>query len=432
MWEVIAIMAVQIGTSIINMKYNQKTTAKLKQLQQDFKRESKQRALHRDWEKFRRLCDFQAQLETESHEERLKRIDEDFIDSLDRWAHADAVQSHYPLKISPYIIKKSVIPTGITEIGNTRNEIFCILTGSNDNVFNQDVLPELDQKMCNIISTYWNQQSTHTMCYYENVWNENVTYCNEHIENLKSIIKTPTISITPYFEKRESNNGQPYYELVILVNMWGVGNDNSVLSRIESGYKIEGDNLPIKYSLEQKKGMLNSIFQYAICSLAYNIDVYYWTNYYQPPIFPSLVSREIIKLEEKEIPKLCDAYIQLYESLALGVLSENNQSMALVKDVADINLFSYPERSLNFLSSVSDLSKYGVDVDRLITKSILSIYEARTDERVVNLRNVDVRDLDNEDMKLVSNMIKIAQNVNETDAEIHLIDIISRKIRTWN
>ena len=236
-----------------------------------------------------------------------------------------------------------------------------------------------------------------------------------------------------YFSIRQSNNGQPYYELVILVNMWGVGNDNSVLSRIESGYKIEGDNLPIKYSLEQKKGILNSIFQYAICSLAYNIDVYYWTNYYQPPIFPSLVSRKIIKLEDKEIPKLCDAYTQLYESLALGVLSENNQSMALVKDVADINLFSYPERSLNFLSSVSDLSKYGVDVDRLITKSMLSIYEARTDKKVASLQHVDVRYLDKEDMKIVSNMIKIAKNVNEKDASFQLlIDIIRRKILAWD
>lgn len=431
MWGIIITIGTQIATSVINQRYNNKYTEKLKQMQRDFRDNNLKHALSRDWDRFRSLCNFQVNLETISHKERLDRIDQDFIDSLDRWAHSDVISSHYPLRISPYIINKSVIPISTAEIGKIRNNIFCILTGSNDKVFNQEVLPELDEKLCNVISTYWSQKSTHTMCYFSSVWNENIIYCNEHIENLKSVIHTPTVTITPYFEKHENRDGNSSYELVIIINMWGVGAEESVSYRVKSGYIINCSKLPIKYSQTEKSSMLNAIFQCAICSLAYNIDMYYWTHYYQAPIFPSLVSQGLIIIDEKEKPKLCDAYTQFYRSLALGLLSEDNNSKVLVKDVAKINLFNFPERSINFLNSVSELSKSGIDVDRLIIESLLSIYEARTCERVVNLQHIEVRNLDDEDMRIVSEMLKIAHNYDRKDIQGSLVGIIDRKIRTW-
>ena len=155
MWGTIITIGIQIATSVINQRYNNKNTEKLKQMQRDFRENNLKHALSRDWDRFRSLCNFQVNIETISHKERLDRIDQDFVDSLDRWAHADAISSHYPLRISPYIINKSVIPVNTKEIGKMRSDIFCILTGSNDKIFNQEVLPNIDNNLCDIISTYF-------------------------------------------------------------------------------------------------------------------------------------------------------------------------------------------------------------------------------------------------------------------------------------
>lgn len=438
MWGTIITIGIQIATSVINQRYNNKNTEKLKQMQRDFRENNLKHALRRDWDRFRSLCNFQVNLETISHKERLDRIDQDFIDSLDRWAHADAISSHYPLRISPYIINKSVIPVNTKEIGKMRSDIFCILTGSNDKIFNQEVLPNIDNNLCDIISTYWNQNSTHTMCYFSNVWNENFVYCKEHIDNLKSIIKTPTITITPYFEKHEKHDGSPYYELVVIINMWGVSSDNCVSYRIKTSYAMNCSKLPIRYSLEEKISMSNAIFQSAICSLAYNIDVYYWTHYYQAPIFPTIVSKGLIKYNDDDILSIYNAYTELYRTFVLGSLENKNdinqESKTLIKDIVEINQFNFPKRCISFLDSITEIPAIipTQNSNSLIFDSIQSIYKAKTDLDIESFSNIDVKLLDKKDMDLVKDLITISKKYNNVILTKELIDIIKRKILVWD
>lgn len=419
-------MGLQVGSSIMNMKYSKENTAKIKDMQQSFKRESQERSLRRDFEKFVRSCALQLQIEETGHKEHLRNIDQDFMSAIERRAYSDAInRKNYPLNISPYIIKKSVIPICGTQIYDSRKEVFCILTGSNDAAFNKEILPVLDDMLCELISQYWNQSSLHTMCYYPNTWKENIAYTDECIANLKTILTTPTIAITPFFENHEDR-----YELYLKIHMWGIGDENGVATQLKTEFAI--DKLPKKYETKQINDIVQNILPHAVCAMAQNIDVYYWTNYYQSPIFPSLVSKGAIVLDEKILSELGDSYSKLYKSIALGRLSEYYPEKALAKDVANINLFNFPERAIGFLSSILDLSKNGVGVEELIRDTMMSLYEVRTDNKADTINHIDVRFLDNEDFKLIAKLISMAKKVDCKDVQVDLIDTVNRKIRTWN
>ena len=140
-------MALQAGVSIYNQCYSRKNLEAINRRKQEFKASSQTDSLKRDYEKFKRSCELQLQIEEDGHVERLNKIDQELIGSFSKIAHTESLKSHYPLKISPYIISKSVIPICGTQIGHSRQEVFCILTNSNDSVFNQKILPTLDEML---------------------------------------------------------------------------------------------------------------------------------------------------------------------------------------------------------------------------------------------------------------------------------------------
>lgn len=417
-------MGLQVGSSIVNMKYSKETTAKIKEMQQNFKQESQERNLRRDYERFVRSCAFQLQIEEAGHKDRLGNIDQEFMNAIERKAYSDAIsRQNYPLNISPYIIKKSVIPICGTQIDDSRKEVFCILTGSNDANFNKEVLPVLDDMLCELISQYWNQSSMHTICYYPNTWNVNFTYTDDYIANLKVILTTPTIAITPFFEKHEGRD-----ELILKLRMWGIGNNEGVASQIKTGFVI--DKIPTKsYETTQIKDVVKQVLPYIVCAVAQNIDAYYWTNYYQPPIFPSLSSKLDLGMDNEDLLKLGESYSELYKSLALGKLSGGYQENALVKDVAEVNMFNFPQRSLSFLRSVVDFSKGKSDSSsELIQETALSIYEAKTDDSVKTLTEIDANRLLTDDFDTIIELIRIAKDCNASSQIKELTDIIRRKI----
>lgn len=416
-------MGAQWASSNLTAKYSKENTAKIKNMQQSFKRESQERSSRRDYEKFRRSCAFQLEIEEISHKERLGNIDQDFMSAIERRAYSDAIsRRNYPLNISPYVIKKSVIPICGTQIYDSRKEVFCILTGSNDAAFNKEILPVLDDMLCELISQYWNQSSMHTMCYYPNTWNEKFTYTDECIANLKEILTTPTITVTPFFEEHEGRN-----ELYLKIHMWGVGDGNGVASQIETDFFL--DKLPKKYETKQINDIVQNILPHAVCAMAQNIDVYYWTNYYQPPIFPSLLPKLKIRLDNEDLQSISESYCELYKSLALGLLSTDNQSLPLVKEIAEVNLFNFPQRSLNFLRSVVDFSKGESDSSsELIQETALSIYEAKTDDSVKTLTEIDANRLLTDDFDTIIELIRIAKDCNASSQIKELTDIIRRKI----
>lgn len=419
-------MGLQIGVSIYNQKYNRENLAEINKWKQDFKASTQNNSLARDYEKFRRSCDLQLKIEEESHVERLRIIDEKFINSFAQTAHEESLQSHYPLRISPYIISKSVIPICGTQINHSRQEVFCILTNSNDVTFNKQVLPDLDDLICYAISSFWNQRSLHTICYYPNVWKEQSVFCNEDINNIKSLIVTPTITITPFFEKNKDESS-----LIIKLNLWGIGND---LER-EIGTSIIFKTNPKNYSNSEKETIISQLFPLILCAMGQVIDMYYWANYYQPPILPSLIERGHIPCDNETINEFGTVYAELYEDLALGI-NMGNYPVALkdqvfLNNIADCNQCNFPQRSIGFLGSVISLTKAGTESSKLIQSTTTSFYKARTGNNVKSLSEIDVSCLDSSDMDIISELAVIAKTSSNVSVFQELRDVISRKILLW-
>lgn len=418
-------MGLQIAASIINTRATIENTAKIKQMQKEMKERNQARALQRDLDKFRRSCDFQLKMEEDSHKEKIKRLNTDFLNVIESLAHSKALRNHYPLKISPYIIGRSIIPICDTQINHSRQEIFCILTGSNHSVFNRDILPIMDDMLCDAISTYWNQRSMHTICYYSNIWDENITFCDENITNLQAILKTPTLSITPFFA---SHDGK--YQLTLKLHLWGLGDDNSISTKIPLGIGFE--TLPSSYTKDAREDIINTFCSCALCAIAQNIDTYYWTNYYQAPIFPSILSKGMLRTNPDVYAECTQSYIQLYKTLVLGGYSEEIKKLLKdtneLKEVAEINQFNFPQRSINFLHSLTELTIDNPDVSKdLITATFLSIYEARTGLAIQSLSDVDVELLLQDDIDLLLELIKVSKA-----CKVHIedmVDILKRYIK---
>lgn len=422
----IVTMALQVGASFLTQKLNAKKVKELKKFQQESKAAATARGIMYDYEKFKQSCEFQIQAEEESHKYKLEIAGNNFIDKLSQMAHNDNVRLHYPLKISPYIVQKAVIPICGTQLEHSRQEILCVLTYSNDDDFNTKVIPYLDDLLCETIASLWNQSSLHTMCYYRNVWKEDFKFCEENIENLKAVISTPTITITPLFVN--DNNEQT---LEVEINIWDSNNDFSC--HIPTGLK---SSQVYNLSKGQIKAFAQTIFPLFLCPMAQLVDIYYWTTYYYAPLLPQLISDGLIEMEEEIKIQYAKAYSELYNSLALGnELPTNlvcNEDCKLIKSISDINQFNFPKRNMNFLEVVLKMSLDKSDVDKIIINTIASLYECRTADQFKSAQLINVKLLTKEDMCLLSSLNKMAKKCGRRDVSKKITDIISRKIVEWD
>lgn len=417
-------MGVQIGVSLINQHYNKSNLEKIKKMQQEAKTSAQNRALERDYQKFQRSCDFQYKIEEESHTERLKTIEQELVRSFEKIAHDSNLKSHYPLNISPYVISRSVIPVTGTQLNHSRQEVFCVLTNSNDKFFNNDVVPYIDKHLCNMIASYWNKNSLHTMCYFSNTWNERLSFCDEDIDNLKSTIATPTITITPYFERNDNNE----HAIIIKMNMWGIGSEVSCQLPTE----VRFSSKPVKYTTEQIDEIVTKLIPSMICVAAQAIDVYYWEAYHLPPLFPILLSKRTISLSNEMRNEIIALYDELYRSLALGQVTtdfakDNTQALELT---TAMNMFNFPNRNIEFLKSCINLMGRSDMSDKLIEQTMMFMYDANTGQKCISIQNIDVRLLNFDNMKVVSELIDIANGSGNFNIAKRLTDLIVRKIRS--
>jgi len=420
-------VGVQIGVSLINQHYNKKNLEEIKKIQQEAKSAAQKRSLERDYQKFQRSCEYQYQMEEEAHTERLKAIEQEFLTSFDKMAHNANLSSHYPLNISPYIISRSVIPISGTQISHSRQEVFCILTNSNDKLFNKEVIPYIDNILCNMIAIYWNKESLHTMCYFSNTWNDRLSFCDEDIDNLKSTIATPTIAVTPYFKKNEDGE----YSIVVKLNMWGIGSD--VSCQLPTGARF--DDIPVKYTTQQINELIQKLVPPMICATAQSIDVYYWESYHLPPILPALITKNVIHIGKDVRRSFKEAYLAFYNTLVLGKSNNSLQNVSdfsLLKDVALINQCNFPENNIRFLNDLSLLLDSPDEVDTVIRDSFVHLYESRTGEIFDSISKVRVESLQKYDIDLVRSMIAIAKESGTLLITKDLVNVVKSKIQYWS
>lgn len=417
-------IAIQVGAAYLNYTTNKKTVAKIKSMQRENRKADLEHGYKRNYERFRASCDFQYQMEVAGHQQRINDINDDFINAFELTAHAYAM-SNYPLMISPYFISKSVIAKCGTELDNFRQELLCILTNSNDVNFNALIYPEIDMRLNESISEYWNHKSLHTVCYYPEIWNTAHLYSDEKILNLQANIKTPTITITPYFEKDNDRTN-----IVIKVNFWNRADENNNGSRLTFSVPtgIEIAKSINQYTDDERDELVSELFNFIICILGVQADLHYWATSYQAPLLPSLISKD--KIECGDLIKNCciNSYVDGYKKLVLGQVDSNNSEMDTIRDLASITLYNFPERSVNFLKSLSLLTDDKSITSTLLSETLLSIFRSRTDIAVSSTSEIDTKYLAIDDTDIILELIKIAQSCRRYEIVSEFTDVIRKRI----
>lgn len=410
-------MLIQVGVSFFNQESNKKNTEKIRKIQRESKQLSQENSLRRDYERFIRSCQCQIEMENENRRERIASLNQDFLNSFKKKAHNATLAYHYPLRISPYIIQRSVVPLVAEQLENTREELLCILTNSNKQTFNKDVLPYIDEMLCCNIAQHWNKGSMHNVCYYQGIWDSKKTFFDEDIDNIKAIICSPTLAITPYFINEQ---------LYIKINFWGMGCSNN--SIVETGINI---NSLLSNEIDKTLSLLKPIL---LCTIGLMVDFFYWTTNYQAPLLPLLLSKGVIQISSEKKNEMIMSYNTLYRALALGQIAGEhtlvaaNQIQTLEKS-SELNMINFPNRALGFLKSCLALMGTSDVSNTLIEQTMLAFYKANTDDAYKSLQEINVGLLNYDDMSLVTTLIKIANKSGNTEIAERLTTLISRKIR---
>lgn len=415
----------QVVVSLFNQWKNYEQTAKIKEEQRKAKLEEVKNNQRRDMERFKRSCQLQEELEEKLHLSKIEKYKQDFLNSLIKMAHKENLDNHYHLNVSPYVIQRSLIPLTTEDLSNTRQELFCILTGSNNEIFNRQVLPYIDEEICDKISKFWNESSNHTICYYQNLWDlEANLFSSEDVENIKSLINTPTVSVSPLFHK--DNDG---FHLALKVGAWGMGNDESFSCELTTAVRFE--ELPLKYSHKEVTEIVNQITPEAICAIGQLADVFYWVNYHLSPLLPTLISKEKIAVPRVLANRYATVYSDFYKSIVIGNDDRTRSRNALLADIADINLYNYPERSLACLKSILALTGKSEATSELIEGSVVSFYRARTDENPGSLGQMDASLLQSQDITYIQTLLEYAKAMNNKPLIKELSEIIKRYVSSW-
>lgn len=417
-------IAIQVGAAYLNYTTNKKTVAKIKSMQQENRKADLEHGHKRNYERFRASCDFQYQMEVAGHQQRMNDINDDFINAFELTAHAYAM-SNYPLMISPYFISKSVIAKCGTELDNFREELLCILTNSNDVNFNALIYPEIDMRLNESISEYWNHKSLHTVCYYPEIWNTAHIYSDEKILNLQANIKTPTITITPYFVK-----GNERTSIEIKVNFWNRADENNKDSRLSfsvpTGIEIAK---PInQYTDDERNELISELFNFIICILGVQADLHYWATSYQSPLLPSLISSDKIECGDSVINACTNSYIETYRQLVLGITSLDNEDMTTVKDIAEINIYNHPERCLDYIKTVIKLTESDIHTHNLIDDTIRLIYAIRTGGQTSTIKDLNPNYLEVNDIKILCELVSLSTKYGFEDLANNIIAKIEERI----
>lgn len=421
----LSFVGLQIGVSLYNQSRNSELTACIKEEQRKSKLDEIKNNQRRDMERFQRLSQLQEEMEVTAQVHRIEKIQQDFLNTFDKMAHKENLDSHYHLNVSPYVIQRSLIPLKFSDLLNTRHELFCILTASNDPAFNKNVLPYIDEAICDVISKHWNESSNHTLCYYQNLWDsESNLFSNEDVENIKSLINTPTVSVSPWFQiKGDSHN------LILKISAWGVGNEDSVYCEIDTG--ISFDTLLNRYSFQEISEIVEQILPYVVCSIGHIADVYYWVTSYLPPQLPYIIGNCHIKISKKLRDEYAQVYSQFYTHLVIGVPIKSMNFDRTLAEVAEINQFTFPERSLACLNSILALTAKSSFTSEMIKDSMLSFYHAKTDEIAEVVDQIDASLLKYEDVSYVLTLIEYAKSIDNALLVKDLTEIVTRYVSSW-
>lgn len=419
----IATICIQAYTAYSNYKLSKENAEEIKELQRDYKSRKLTHSIKRDKEKFERSCAIQMLMEELDHKAKVESIHSRFLDSINSLVQKQELRNYYPLVVSPYIISNSVLPANLDEINNPREQILCVLTCSNNSLFNKFIFTDLDNYLSSNFSKYWNKSSQHQVCYYTNVWRKDklLSYDASDWNNLRPLISSPTVFITPMV----SSSNEISIRITLMVNGTEFHYERKLNLKFELVQNSDSE------SIKTFKSHFKSIaYSGILCDAAFVVDFHYWRNHKFPPRLPRLLNTNSIKLESTQKDEYRLQYETLFRCTALGIFEGSNN---VIKDsekeelqlLASINQFNFPQRSINYLESLLLLPMEHSKAESLIYDTLVSICNARTDMSENTIENLDVSQLDKDDMDIITKLASLSQEHKLND------NLISKIIQKW-
>lgn len=419
----IATICIQSYTAYSNYKKNRENVEKIKEMQHEYKLRKQKRGLERDSEKFRRSCEFQIKMEEEEHKYRMESTQSKYIESINSLIQKQELRDYYPLVISPQIISNSILPTCLDEIDSVREHILCILTSSNNALFNKIILADLDNYLCKSFSKYWNMSSQHQVCYYTNVWRKDklLSYDASDWNNLRPLISSPTLFITPLV----TSSNDITIRITLIVNGAEFHCDKKLEIKFNLSYNSEVGQIK-----EFKSQFEHLAYSQILCDAAFVIDSHYWRNHKYPPRLPRLLASNLISLKEDKIEEYLLGYDIFYRNIVLGQIEENAtmikpEEKDEIRTLSTISQFNYPQRSVSYLQSIFPITKNKEQAEALVNDTLNSICEARVLVEGQDYKEIDISQFDVEDINAISKLANLAKS-----CELNTLEI-TKIIQQW-
>lgn len=422
----IATVCIQAYTAYSNYTNNKENAEEIKKIQHEYKQQKQEKSIERDKEKFRRSCELQLLMEENEHKYKMDNAHQKFLDSIDSLIHKQELRDFYPLVISPQIISNSILPTNLDEIGYAREYILCVLTNSNNELFNKYISPVLDNYLCSCFSKYWNKSSQHQVCYYTNVWKKDkrLSYDASDWNNLRPLISSPTVFITPLVDS--SNNVS--IRITFMVNGKEFHCDRNVNIKFCIDPLVENYQKQIK---EFKSKFIELAFTNILCDAAFIIDSHYWRNHKLPPRLPRLLASNLIQINPSEKKEYIQGYETFFRCSVLGAFDETTinfvapDSKEKMEFIASINQFNFPLRCISYLESILELSIGTKRAEMLFEDTLISFCGARIVMKSKSVEDIEVSQLDKDDMEVIAKLADLSKK--------HRLktDYISNIIRKW-
>lgn len=94
-----------------------------------------------------------------------------------------------------------------------------------------------------------------------------------------------------------------------------------------------------------------------------------------------------------------------------------------------INLCNLPEPNIDFLSNILSITNDFKECERLIEQTFVNLYESRTGEKCISVKKTNVQLLDFDEMKIVSDLIEIANDNHSFSIAKLLTNLVIKKIQ---
>lgn len=405
----IATICIQAYTAYSNYSKNKENAEEIKRIQREYKQSKLNNSLKRDLERFHRSCELQLQMEEDEHNFKIDNARQKFMDSIDSLIHKQELRDYYPLVISPQIISNSILPTCLDEVGYVREHILCVLSNSNNSLFNKLIFTELDNYLSVNFAKYWNKCSQHQVCYYTNVWKKDklLSYDASDWNNLRPLISSPTVFITPLV----SSSNDVTIRITFMVN----GKEFHCDKDLHIKFDVDPSSSDYQQSVSVFKSRFKEIaFNEILCDAAFVVDSHYWRNHKFPPRLPRLLASNVISLKKRRVEEYMLGYESFFRNAVLGNIDEttsscDNNDIDEIKLLATINQFNYPQRSISYLESMFEVVLDKEKAELLVNDTLTSICKARVLEDGQEMSEISVSQFDVDDIDAISKLADLSR-----------------------